>query len=74
MKRVYSGRILWYICIYQCGLWSIIWGCMRGNRWYVLTCSWVGRVVVVGACGERFLGVRVFCVCCVYGSAWVVGV
>jgi len=23
MKRVYSGRIPWYISIYQCGMWSI---------------------------------------------------
>ena len=29
------------------------------------------RVVVVGARGERFLVVRGFCVCRVYGSAWV---
>jgi len=46
---------------------------MCGNRWYVLAWSWVGRVVV-GARGERFLGVRGFCVCCVHGSAWVVDV
>jgi len=34
----------------------------------------VGRVVVVGAHGGRILGIRGFCVCCVYGSAWGVGV
>jgi len=47
---------------------------MHGNRWYVLTWSMVGHVVILGACGERFLGVRVFSVLCVSGSAWVVGV
>ena len=47
---------------------------MCGDRWYVLTWSWVGRVVVVGARVERFLGVRGFCVCRVCSSAWVVGV
>jgi len=36
--------------------------------------GWWGSVVVVGSHGERFLGVRGFCVCCVYGSARVVGV
>ena len=47
---------------------------MCGNRWDVLTWLWMGHVLVVGAHVERFLGVRGFCVCCVYGSAWVVGV
>ena len=40
----------------------------------MLTWSWVGRVVVVGVRGERFLGVRGFCVHCFYGSALVVGI
>ena len=39
---------------------------MCGNRWDVLTWSWVGRVVVVGARGERFLGVRGFFACVVF--------
>ena len=42
---------------------------MCGNRWFVLTWSWVGRFVVVGARDERFLGVRGLCVSVILYSA-----